>query len=103
MRQVLKNDTSRVGIAQEHGAPKLLVQGAGRNRRGGQSESHARWRLCFFSEVRMSQKTFCCVATLLISALAAPVGLAASDYPAGGAGYIGGSIGNFSYKTGDQE
>jgi hypothetical protein len=38
----------------------------------------------------MSQKTCCFVATLLISALVAPVGLA-------------GSIGNFSYRTGDQE
>jgi hypothetical protein len=85
MREVLKNDTSRVGIAQEHRAPKLRMPG-GR-----------------VAEVRMSQKTLCFVATLVISALAAPVGLAASDYPAGGSAYIGGSIGNFSYKTGDQE
>ena len=75
---------------------------ASRNRRSGQSESDARWRLCF-SEVRMSQKTFCFVAALLISVLVAPVGLAASDYSPGGTAYIGGSIGNFSYKTGDQE
>jgi hypothetical protein len=84
MPQVLKNDTSRNGIAQEHGAPKLLVH-------GGKSD-----------EVRMSQKTCSLVATLLISALA-PVGLAASDYSAGGSAYVGGSIGNFSYRTGDQE
>ena len=51
----------------------------------------------------MSQKTFCFVAALLISVLVAPVGLAASDYSPGGTAYIGGSIGNFSYKTGDQE
>ena len=51
----------------------------------------------------MSKKTFCFVATLLISALVAPVGFAAGDYPAGGTAYIGGSIGNFSYRTGDQE
>ena len=51
----------------------------------------------------MSRKTFCFVATLLIGALVAPVGLAASDYSAGGSAYIGGSIGNFSYRTGDQE
>jgi hypothetical protein len=62
----------------------------------------ARWRLSF-SEVRMSQKTFCFVAALLISALVASVGLAGGDYPAGGSAYIGGSIGNFSYRTGDQE
>jgi hypothetical protein len=53
--------------------------------------------------VRMSQKTCGVVATLLIGALLAPVGLAASDYPAGGSAYLGGSIGNFSYRTGDQE
>jgi outer membrane immunogenic protein len=85
MPKVLKNDTSRNGIAQEHGAPKLLVH-------GGKSD-----------EVRMSRKTCCVVATLLIGALVAPVGLAASDYSAGGSAYIGGSIGNFSYRTGDQE
>jgi hypothetical protein len=80
MLQVLKNDTSRNGIAQEHGVPKLLVHG-----------------------VRMSQKTLCYGATLLISAVVAPVGLAGSDYSAGASAYIGGSIGNFSYRTGDQE
>jgi hypothetical protein len=51
----------------------------------------------------MSRKTFCFVATLLIGGLVAPLGLAASDYSAGGSAYIGGSIGNFSYRTGDQE
>jgi hypothetical protein len=52
---------------------------------------------------RMSQKTCCVVATLLGSALVAPVGLAASDYSAGSSAYLGGSIGNVSYRTGDQE
>jgi hypothetical protein len=85
MPQVLKNDTSRTGIAQEHGAPKLLAP-------GGKSDG-----------VRMSRKTCCVVATVMIGALVAPVGLAASDYSAGGGAYLGGSIGNFSYRTGDQE
>jgi hypothetical protein len=53
--------------------------------------------------VRMSRNTLCSVAALLISALVAPVGLAASDYSAGASAYLGGSIGNFSYRTGDQE
>lgn len=51
----------------------------------------------------MRRKTFCFVATLLIGGLVAPLGLAASDYSAGGSAYIGGSVGNFSYRTGDQE
>ena len=51
----------------------------------------------------MSRKTLCFVATVLISAPVAPVGFAAGDDSAGGGAYIGGSIGNFSYKTGDQE
>jgi hypothetical protein len=85
MPQVLKNDTSRNGIAQEHGAPKLPVH-------GGKSD-----------EVRMSRKTCRFVATLLISTLVAPGGFAASDYSAGASAYLGGSIGNFSYRTGDQE
>jgi hypothetical protein len=51
----------------------------------------------------MSQKAFCFAITLLASALVAPVALAASDYSAGGTVYLGGSIGNFSYKAGDQE
>lgn len=85
MPDVSKNDTSRNGIAQQHGAPKLLVH-------GGKSD----W-------VRMSQKTLRVVATLLIGALLAPVGRAGSDYSPGGSAYLGGSIGNFSYRTGDQE
>jgi opacity protein-like surface antigen len=51
----------------------------------------------------MSGNTLCLAGTLLAGALFAPPSLAATDYSAAGTAYLGGSIGNFTYKTGDQE
>jgi hypothetical protein len=51
----------------------------------------------------MSQKTIWFAVTLLASAFSAPAVLAGNDWLGGGSPYIGGGIGNFSYKTGDQE